>query len=242
MSDFRNKLNQLREEKGKTAQEVADAVGITRISIQNYEKGKRNPDINTLNRLADYFGVTTDYLLGRSLYRTEEDAILSSLGLSKQVHEKLKNLQDIYICRFFEMVFSEPLLKSFQDFCYNISACDTFSKYVIFLKREIEISKNKENDNNVDFGLKSRYIEALAPNEKLLEYYEENSKLFVPLLLNFVYKKNESVNNNSEYGESVFDTVNSKLDTELKSKVDLISSECEEILGDSDVDDSEEKQ
>ena len=61
------------------------------------------------------------------------------------------------------------------------------------------------------------------------------------MLLNFVYKKNESVNNNSEYGESVFDTVNSKLDTELKSKVDLISSECEEILGDSDVDDSEEK-
>ena len=60
------RLKQLRGEKGLTQQEVSDAVGVARETYARYESGARTPDIDMLSRLADLFGVTTDYLLGRT--------------------------------------------------------------------------------------------------------------------------------------------------------------------------------
>jgi len=52
--------------KNATQQEVANAIGLSRQSYQQYEAGTRDPDTETLARIADYFNVTTDYLLGRT--------------------------------------------------------------------------------------------------------------------------------------------------------------------------------
>jgi len=43
---------------------MADMLGITRQAYSNYEAGKREPDHNTLRRLADFFMISIDYLLG----------------------------------------------------------------------------------------------------------------------------------------------------------------------------------
>lgn len=58
------RLKQLRKEKKVTQQDVANYLGITRPAYTAYEKGNRNPDYDLLNKLAKYFNVTTDYLLG----------------------------------------------------------------------------------------------------------------------------------------------------------------------------------
>ncbi|WP_025727752.1 helix-turn-helix domain-containing protein [Heyndrickxia ginsengihumi] len=61
-----DRLKRLRINKKLTQEELGKIVNVTKVSISGYEKGKRSPDTETLNMLADYFNVTTDYLLGRT--------------------------------------------------------------------------------------------------------------------------------------------------------------------------------
>lgn len=60
------RLKYLRKQKRLTQSELAEKLNITRGTYAHYEIGKRNPDYETLNRLADFFDVDTDYLLGRT--------------------------------------------------------------------------------------------------------------------------------------------------------------------------------
>lgn len=60
------KIVLLRKKLGKTQDELAKHLGSTRQSVSFYESGKRNPDPNTINAIADFFGCSTDYLLGRT--------------------------------------------------------------------------------------------------------------------------------------------------------------------------------
>ncbi|NLK53214.1 MAG: helix-turn-helix transcriptional regulator [Syntrophomonadaceae bacterium] len=60
------RLKDLRAAKKKKQHEVADYLGITRPAYTAYESGNRQPDFETLQKLADYFNVSTDYLLGRT--------------------------------------------------------------------------------------------------------------------------------------------------------------------------------
>lgn len=58
------RLFQLREEAKIPRQKAANDLGISRNSLEYYEKGKRTPDVGMIARLAEYYGVTVDYLLG----------------------------------------------------------------------------------------------------------------------------------------------------------------------------------
>ncbi len=59
-------LKQLREERHLSQKDIADYLGITRQAVASYELAKRKPDYEVLRKLADYFGVSIDYLLGRA--------------------------------------------------------------------------------------------------------------------------------------------------------------------------------
>lgn len=58
-------LKAARKKTGKTQKEVAEGIGIGQGTYKNYETGAREPNGETLVAIANYFGVTTDYLLGR---------------------------------------------------------------------------------------------------------------------------------------------------------------------------------
>lgn len=66
MGDFQNVFKKLRLSLGYTQAELADALGISRSRIGMYETGAREPDFETLEIIADFFNVDTDYLLGRT--------------------------------------------------------------------------------------------------------------------------------------------------------------------------------
>lgn len=60
------RLKQARMNAGKTQEQVAAMLGITRGGYSHLENNRNEPDNETLVKLADYFGVTTDYLLGKN--------------------------------------------------------------------------------------------------------------------------------------------------------------------------------
>ncbi|MGE7546068.1 helix-turn-helix domain-containing protein [Sporosarcina newyorkensis] len=60
------RIKKLRVAKKLTQKQLAEQIKVTHVSISGYENGNRYPDTDTLQRLADYFEVSTDYLLGRS--------------------------------------------------------------------------------------------------------------------------------------------------------------------------------
>lgn len=60
------KLKELRLNKGLTQIEFAKTFNIANGTVGNWETGKREPDYEMLSRIADFYGVTIDYLLGRN--------------------------------------------------------------------------------------------------------------------------------------------------------------------------------
>lgn len=59
------RLHELRKEKKFKQIEIANQINITQNCYSNYEKEKREPKIETLCKLADYYNVSLDYLVGR---------------------------------------------------------------------------------------------------------------------------------------------------------------------------------
>ena len=63
---FSKRLAELRHDHGMTQRELADKIGVSRGTIGMYEISKRDPDTDTLVKIARVFNVTTDYLLGNT--------------------------------------------------------------------------------------------------------------------------------------------------------------------------------
>ncbi len=61
-----DRMKSLREKMGYTQQAVADMINISRLSYVRYESGERTPNADVILALADLYGVSTDYLLGRT--------------------------------------------------------------------------------------------------------------------------------------------------------------------------------
>lgn len=59
-------LKQLREEKGLGQKELAAVLYVSNGTISNYENGVHSPSLDTLCAIADYYGVSVDFLLGRA--------------------------------------------------------------------------------------------------------------------------------------------------------------------------------
>lgn len=75
MRSFGEILTSLREERGIYQKELAAILKVSVGTISNYENNIHFPDQEALLQLADYFGVTVDYLLGRTSYRYSLDTL-----------------------------------------------------------------------------------------------------------------------------------------------------------------------
>ena len=67
MSALADHLIQLREQRNLSQKEVADACGVVVRAYQRYEYGEREPQLSTLIRLADFYRVPLDTLVGREV-------------------------------------------------------------------------------------------------------------------------------------------------------------------------------
>lgn len=85
-----NRIKDLREDRDLRQLDVANAIGIDQRSLSNYETGKTKPDSETVVKLARFFGVTCDYLLGVS-----EHNLLDHRTVIKELAEIRKRLAEI---------------------------------------------------------------------------------------------------------------------------------------------------
>ncbi|MCM1044037.1 MAG: helix-turn-helix domain-containing protein [Candidatus Gastranaerophilales bacterium] len=83
---FAETLTLLRENRGVLQKDLADLLGLSVGTISNYEKGIHEPNMSTLSRIADFYGVSTDYLLGQ----TSNPAPASKM--SPEQYQKYENL------------------------------------------------------------------------------------------------------------------------------------------------------
>ena len=102
LENFNERLVELRTEKGISQKEAAADLGISQALLSHYEKGIREYSLSFLCRAAEYYDVTTDYILGRSQSRKglnadtfedrEEDSVFNTRSIYRaaiMTHERM---------------------------------------------------------------------------------------------------------------------------------------------------------
>lgn len=98
MIRIENKLQNFRELHDLKQQDVAEALGVSRSTYANYESGRRAPDIDTLMRLADLYGITLDELTGHQAKPANGIKLTSqALRLLKSFNQLPITMQEWYI-------------------------------------------------------------------------------------------------------------------------------------------------
>jgi len=90
------RIRALREEANILQADLAKHLGVSQATLSNWERGEYQPDTETLKRIADYFDVSLDYLLGRSDVRRPGEVAAASSGapyedIPPEVLEKLES-------------------------------------------------------------------------------------------------------------------------------------------------------
>ena len=93
LRSFGEILTSLREERGIYQKELAAILKVSVGTVSNYENNIHFPDQDALLQLADYFGVTVDYLLGRTSYRYSLDTLNEEYAPGMTVAELVDIIQ-----------------------------------------------------------------------------------------------------------------------------------------------------
>lgn len=97
---LKDNLKRLRESKGLTKRELCEKTGISERAYLTYEYGEREPKISVIEKLADFYGVTTDYILERESFLnpfmdifgkvTEQAKTMTIIEMYEQLPENLQ--------------------------------------------------------------------------------------------------------------------------------------------------------
>ena len=121
-----DKIKLLREAKGLTQQQIAQdpAFGIKQGTLSAYERNAREPNIETIRKIAEYFGVTSDYLLGISEHQTvEHDAIGKVIPLSDAAIDFLRTYDDAMLSTISSVLSASAAAEFFEDLRAYVMAC-----------------------------------------------------------------------------------------------------------------------
>ena len=75
---YGERIARLREENGLTQEELSLKIGISRAALSHYEKNRRQPDYDIIRKLADFFGVSVDYVLGHTDIRETPESVINN--------------------------------------------------------------------------------------------------------------------------------------------------------------------
>lgn len=87
-----SRIKGLRKERKKTQSDISKLLGVLRTTYGEYERGKILPPMDRINKLADYYSVSVDYLIGNTDDSTGKQA--KKIDVSESVREILDSLQN----------------------------------------------------------------------------------------------------------------------------------------------------
>jgi transcriptional regulator with XRE-family HTH domain len=87
---FNERLKELRKKSGLSQSELAQKIGISKSSINMYERGEREPGLEVLEAIADFFNVDMNYLLGTSDVSQNSNIDLQFLSILSTMTEEEK--------------------------------------------------------------------------------------------------------------------------------------------------------
>ena len=93
MAEFGDLLSELRHDRKLTQAGLAKEIFVTPGTISNYESNVHYPDVEKLKQLADFFDVTTDYLLGRSKCSLSPAILEQEIGDGRSWGEIIREVQ-----------------------------------------------------------------------------------------------------------------------------------------------------
>ena len=171
-------LFQLRKNSGLKREELAEYLGCSSAAVGNYENGNRNPDFDTLVKIADKFNVSTDYLLGRSENKTTDikiQAICDYTGLSEN------SIETLNLCK---NVLTDPRSVYFPEININSMILKFFDFFLDYYRNSydgdfISLLCNYQDDLKHGSELSTAYLQQIDLYKKLDVYYEmiQNDKL-----------------------------------------------------------------
>lgn len=158
MPSFFERLHELRDTSGETQQHIAEQLGITPQAFSYYING-REPNFDMLCKMAEYFHVTTDYLLGRSEYQTEHS---EKIGGTTGISEAAANALSL-------------LLRSNASEVNALISSDAFSSLVKATRLYAQNAANFDNTlSEVYVDADRRYFEFVESAERKLHAKLEN--------------------------------------------------------------------
>lgn len=175
MSLFHERFKTLRDSSGKTQAKIAEDLGMTPQALSYYANG-REPNYDTLVALAEYFHVTTDYLLGTSDYETiENDSISKQIPLSDKAIDFLKSCPP-ELQPTLDLLLSDPYWK---DFLLEVMT------YIYSLKygessESVDIISHKLNQSGSSFT-PPEIISRLLPRLQQLKTFEALERLLISM-------------------------------------------------------------
>lgn len=94
MVELKDRLKELRKESDLKQSEVAEALDIGRTTYSNYEQGLRSPRKDKLIKIANYFGVSVDYLLGLTDEKQTANKIAEEIADNPELMEFYKSFKE----------------------------------------------------------------------------------------------------------------------------------------------------
>ena len=172
---FSERLRELRGK--KTLQEVANGVGITRVAMGYYEKGERKPDVEILFKIADYYKVSADYLIGLSGVKTPDidtQGMAAKTGLSERAIERI-----CYIGNFLHKTESLNILlqsANFESALFHIDKYIEAVKIVEILQKKRQEIRQAVFSGEPDSIVNGKPVYNWPHNDNLDKNYKEKEK------------------------------------------------------------------
>lgn len=156
---FKDVLRNLRKEKHLTQSELAAALNISRSAISMYENGEREPDLETLESIADYFNVDMNQLTGQERYLSKDSVayrIQTIMAYQKVSLDELASRLNISETSLYDFIYKTPdsefrndyQIQNIADalgvqntdafFGFNLFTDDSFENYINFLFYKVD--------------------------------------------------------------------------------------------------------
>ncbi len=91
--NFGERVSELRKDRGLKQKDIATLLNVAVSTVSNYETDSHEPDLESLCKLADLFGVSTDFLLGRTDITTEINALKEPISTTLTKADVLRMME-----------------------------------------------------------------------------------------------------------------------------------------------------